>query len=270
MVLVKETPEAKSWVYDILLKAGIRLPTVEGYSVKENKVTALFERLKSTVDVEEWTIEEIADKLEKNQNKDDWVDRIVLALTLNVSLYLVIWQDEQEKFRILSVVAKNKSKIKVKDEELFTSCKDLATWMSRLKGIQVSKRFIEAGRLSSIDECLRLYGVPWPGNLDGFLLKPKTRDVSVIFEFSRTRKFPVKTHDLNLYFSQDINRWKPLDILRKQLGVPFYILIWSSEEKLTKIHRLRKITEKGLDFEKTELVEEEYIVPWFSQFLKEN
>lgn len=139
-----------------------------------------------------------------------------------------------------------------------------------MKGIQVSKRFIEGGRLSSIDECLRVYGVPWPGNLDGFLLNQQTQGVNAIFEFSRTRKFPVKTHNLNLYFSQDVNRWKPLDIMRKQLTVPLYILIWSSDESLVKIHCLRKITEKGLDFEETEILEEKQIVPWFKRFQEES
>jgi len=268
MALIKETPEAKSWIYDILTEAGIRLPTIEGYSVKEDRVTALFERFKSTVDVEKWSTEDILTLLAKDQNKDDWADRIVLASALRVPLYLVLWRDGQEKFRILSVAIKNKVKLSVHDEELFDSCKDLAMWMSDLKGIQVSKRFIEPGRLASIDQCLRLYGVPWPGNLDGFLLNPKTRNANVIFEFSRTRKFPVKTHNINLYFSQDINRWKPLDILRKELDVPLYIVIWSSEEKLTKIHRLHRITERGLDFNKTELLEKEQIVPWFGQFLK--
>jgi hypothetical protein len=268
MALTKETPEAKSWIYDILKEAGIRLPTIEGYSVKGDKVTALFERFKSIVDVEKWSTEDILKLLLKDENKGDWADRTVLASALRVPLYLVLWRDGQEKFRILSVVVKNKMKMGIHDEKLFDSCKDLATWMSELKGIQVSKRFIEPGRLASIDQCLRLYGVPWPGNLDGFLLDSRTQAVNVIFEFSRTRKFPVRTHNLNLYFSQDINRWKPLDILRKELNVPLYIVIWSSEEKLTKIHCLRRIAEKGLEFDKTELVEKEHIVSWFGQFLQ--
>lgn len=266
MALIKETPEAKSWVYDILLKAGIRLPTVEGYSVKEN-VTALFERLKSTVGVQEWHAEEISKWVEENENIADWLDRILLASRLEVPLYLVLWQEQKEEFRILSVFATKGKHLEVKDEELFSSCKDLANWMSNLKGIQVSKRFIEGGRLSSIDECLRVYGVPWPGNLDGFLLNQQTHGVNAIFEFSRTRKFPVTTHDLNLYFSQDVNRWKPLDMMRKQLNTPLYILIWSSDESIVKIHCLRKIAGKGLEFEKTVLLENNEIAPWFAQLL---
>jgi hypothetical protein len=267
MALVKETPEAKSWVYDSLLKVGVRLPTVEGFSVKGNEVTALFERLKSTVGVQKWSLEEISQSIVKHQDIDDWLDRIVLASTLETPLYLVLWQDHMEEFRILSVTSEKNKHIEVEDEELFSSCNDLARWMSDLKGIQVSKRFIEPGRLSSIDECLRAYGVPWPGNLDGFLLSRHTHKVNVIFELSRTRKFPVKTHNLNLYYSQDINRWKPLGILRKQLNVPLFILIWSSDETLVKVHCLRKLTEKGLDFEKTEILEEGQIVPWFNGLL---
>jgi hypothetical protein len=90
-----------------------------------------------------------------------------------------------------------------------------------------------------------------------FLLNSETLNVNVIFELSRTRIFPVETLDLNRHFSQDINRWKPLDILRKELDVPLYIVIWSSKENLTKIHHLHTITEKGLEFDKTELLEKE-------------
>jgi len=94
MALMKETPEAKSWIYDVLLKGGIRLPTVEGFSVRDNKVTALFERLKSTIDVDKWSEKNISNWLTQ-QDREGSLDRSMLASTLQVPLHLVLWQDEK-------------------------------------------------------------------------------------------------------------------------------------------------------------------------------
>jgi len=139
--LAKETPEAKSWIYGTLNNAGIRFPTVEGYSVKENRVTALFARLKSTVPVEDWSESEINSWLEINENREDWVDRALLASVLEVPLFLALWENGVDKFRLLSVSARN-GDVKARDEIVFRSCKELALWMSNLKGIEVSKAFI--------------------------------------------------------------------------------------------------------------------------------
>jgi len=265
--LMRETPEAKSWIYDELLESGIRLPTVEGFSVRDDKVTALFERLKSTVDIEKWSEQKVSDWLQTRDCKDDWLDRFVLASSLDVPLYLALWKNI-DKFRILSVSLENENRIITEDKKLFTSCEDLAKWMSNLKGIPVSKRFIEPKRLSSIDECLRFYRVPWPGNLDGFLLKPKRSEVKVLFELRRTRKYSVKEHNLNDYFHIDYHGWEALDIMRNQLGIPLYILTWSFKERLVKIQKLQKVTNKGLDYEMTEFLSNNQIVPWFKQFIK--
>ena len=266
MTLVKETPETRSWIYDVLLEEGILVPTVEGFSVRDNKVTALFERLKSTIDVEKWSEKEISNWLEQYERKES-IARSILASTLQVPLYLVSWQDEKDKFRILSLTIINKAKIKSRDEKLFTSCKDFAQWLGDLKGIQVSKGFVEAGRLSSIDRCLRQNKVPWPGNLDGFLVSPKTGDVNVVFELRSTRVYSVKNHNLNNYFHEDFHGWEALDILRTQLNVPLYILTWSFKETLVKIQKLQKVTSTGLEYEWTKFLGKDHIVVWFSQFI---
>lgn len=265
MSLIRETPEAKSWIYDELLRGGVRLPTVEGFSVKGNSVTALFERLKSTVDIEEWTEKEISSWLLKRDQKDDWVDRAVLASLLDVPLYLVLWQDNRDKYRMLSVHVEDEERIVSEDEKLFNSCKELAKWLSVLKGIQVKKGFFTPKRLSSIDDCLRQNRVPWPGNLDGFLVSPETGRVDVLFELRRTRVYSVEEHNLNKYFHQDFHGWEALDILREQLDVPLYILTWSSKETIVKIHELKKITDSGLKYERTEFVHQNEILPWFRQ-----
>lgn len=268
--LFPETPEVENWVFDILEKRGVMLFSVEGYTVKDEGVTALFERRTSNVEVEKWSEHEVCRWLETQENKNSWLARFLLAESLKISLYLVLWQDGIEIFRIFSITLIDANQIQVVDEELFTSCKDFAEWMANLKGIRVYKPFVEPGRLSSIDDCLRLHRVPWPGNLDGFLFNDTERKVKALFEFSRTRKYPVESHDLNRYFNADINRWKVLDILRKQLDIPLYIIIWSSDEKIVKLHKLRDVTGRGLDYESTELLNKKELVRRMNQIVEED
>ena len=92
--------------------------------------------------------------------------------------------------------------------------------------------------------------------------------MKAIFEFSRTRKYPVKSHDINRYFSYDINRWKVLDILREQLNVSLYIVIWSSDERIVKLHKLWDVKESALDYESTELLTDKQLVPRFGRIVK--
>jgi len=266
--LLPDTPEVKNWVREILREGKIDLHPVEGYSVKDKGVTALFERRISTVEVEKWSEDEVSEWIETKEDKDSWLARIMLAKSLNVPLYFILWQKGREVFRNLSIALDRANQIEVADEELFKSCEDFAEWMADLKGIRVSKGFVERGRLSLIDRCLRLHGVPWPGNLDGFLLSKTKRNVKAIFEFSRTRKYPVKSHNINRYFSYDINRWKALDILRKQLGVSLYIVIWSSDERIVKLHKLREVTESALDYESTELLTDKQLMPRFGRIVE--
>ena len=266
--LLPDTPEVKNWVREILREGGIYLYPVEGYSVRDEGVTALFERSISTVEVGKWSEDEVSEWLETEEDKNSWLARIVLAKALDVPLYLVLWHRGREVFRILSITLNRANQIEVVDEELFDSCADFAEWMANLKGIRVSKGFVERGRLSLVDRCLRLHGVPWPGNLDGFLLSKTKRNVKAIFEFSRTRKYPVKSHDINRYFSYDINRWNVLDILRKELSASLYIVIWSSDERIVKLHKLREVTESALDYESTELLTDKQLVPRFGRIVK--
>jgi len=145
------------------------------------------------------------------------------------------------------------------------SCEDLAEWVSELKGIKVSKKFYKPHRLSSIDERLRQCGVPWPGNLDGFLIDPENDEVGAIFELRRTNAYSVKNHNLNTYFSEDFHGWEALKILRNQLDVPLYILTWSSKETIVKIQELQKITDVGLEYKRTDFLEKDQFVLWFQR-----
>lgn len=225
-------------------------------------MTALFERLKSTDNPQDWSVEEIKSWIKEHENTHDWLDRIFLAAQLKVPMYLIIWNDDTEVSCLFSLCCEE-GKGKIRAERSFLTSEELGTWLSKLKGIPVKKGFMVPGRLSSIDERLRAFGVPWPGNLDGFMYDREIYVTKAIFEFSRTRVYPVKTHDLNKYFDEDTNRWKVLDILKNQLGVPLYIIIWSSKEEIIKVSRVDAITDKALVYVSTEILSKDEIVPYF-------
>jgi len=235
MELEAETPEVRNWILKDMLGAGVPLCYLEGFSVKEEKVTALFERRKSDKDPSSCSTGEVASFLTKNESEREWKSKCRLAEILGVPLYLVIWRDAEETFRICSVSCSNSS-LSVSLVTDVSNCKGLADWLAPVKGIHVSKKFEEFGRLSIIDKCLRDHGMPWPGDLDGFVMRANSP--SVLIEFARTRVKSVSQHNLNDYFPQDINRWTPLEIARKCLKVPFLIVTWRSIETKVKVQEL--------------------------------
>lgn len=253
-----DTPEVNNWVINKLTTSGIKIPSLEGYTVKDDKITSLFERRVSNIDVDNWNDDEVGNYLNDEVNVN-WNLKISLSSILNVPLYLVIWKNDVEKFKILKLGMVNNS-IKATTVELFETCLELATWLSVLKGITVSKGFAERGRLSFIDNCLRSHGVPWPGNLDGFILIENNSKVKAIFEFSRTRKYPVATHDLNGFFNQDRNRWAVFDTFRKVLNCNAFIIIWSSDEQIIKLQKLKDVETNCLVFDDDILLNQDEII----------
>jgi len=265
--LERQTIEVDSWVTRFLHEGGIDLYPVEGYSVRGNRVTALFERRASDTELMGWTNDEIKGWLHANEDKESWRARYALSSCLGVPLYLVLWMEDKEAFRKFRMVVSSPYGIMLADEEVFDSCRSFARWLAKLKDIQVTKAFIEPGRMSSIDVCLRENDVPWPGNLDGFYPSPTEKSVKAIFEFSRTKKYPVETHDVNNYFRQDINRWRPPGILKEQLDASLYVVIWSSSERLIKVSEVSSVGSTSLAYASTELLTEEKIIPCFRRIL---
>lgn len=59
----------------------------------------------------------------------------------------------------------------------------------------------------------------------------------------------------------DVNRWLAIDIIRKQSGLPLFIIVWSSSEKEIKLKLVEKIIYpedsdpvKGLRYKKKEVI----------------
>ncbi len=263
MKLEESTPEPKSWVYGCLESGGWRIHTLEGYSIDDSGTTACFERRKSDCPPLEIDEDELTDWFYKHEDLDKWQARTLLAKQLGVDLVLVIWDDSLEEINTFTVNVGADRWVQVDSLISFASCAEFADWLAELKGITVTKPFATGGRLADIDEWLREYGVPWPGNLDGFLVS-RRREVLALFEFSRTRKMPVRYHDVNKYFRKDINRWKPLDILKKELDVFLYIILWSSSEDIVKLQKLSRIT-NGLHYEWQELLNSQGLISAFNR-----
>ena len=257
------SPEAESWVYDTLEKDGIRLHFVEGYSVKDDKVTALFERRYSDVETNSLIINDVENFINKTEDDSVWAARLLLSKKLEVSLYIILQKEGFEPIKVMEVKSVMDGKIKLEERFVFDTCEDFAKWLGELKGIPVSKKFITPGRLAGLDECLRMYNVPWPGNLDGFLLNQDKNDIIAIFEFSRTIKYPIKEHDIRKYFTKDVNRWMAFNILNNQLKTEMYIILWHSDERIVKVIKVKSITKDGLKYEYDKLVKDIELTAFF-------
>ncbi len=256
MILKKSTPEIENWFVDKLKQNGIKIYSFEGYSIQNEKVTALFERRESLTHPKEIKIEDVERELRLEM--EEWRIKYKFSEILKVPFYFVIWKENIDEFLVLQILNEN---LKMKEIFLFKNCKSFSEWLSKLKGIQVKKEFVEGKRLSSIDICLRKCDVPWPGNLDGLLFND-SEELLAVFEFSRTRKTSVEKHDIRKYFKKDYNRWAVFEILRKSLNVPAYVVLWSTDEKIIKLQKIEKITDT-LYYENEELISEDSLVSKF-------
>lgn len=241
--LIKSSPEVDNWVVNLINENKKKLFSLEGYSVRDEKVTAIFERFESNIDIDAIKVEDIQPIIIDN-NLPEWQAKYLFSLNLKSPFYIIIWKERVDKYLILEVLDKN---IKLKIHCKFMNGDSFSQWMGQLKGIKVTKGFVEGSRLASIDIELRKYGVPWPGNLDGFIYWDGS--FVCIIEFSRTRKRSVKEHDIREFFGEDYNRWKPFEILRKQLNIPAYVILWSTSEDIVKVQRIKQITD-NLYFDK--------------------
>ena len=111
----------------------------------------------------------------------------------------------------------------------------------------------------------------WPGNLDYALLRG---DVPIaLIEFQRTTKQSVKDHSNNRWFlpspnrKGDDNRWLAIDIIRKQSGLPLFIIVWSAKESSIRLKLLERIvypddseTPKGLRYKHNEVMKADRMV----------
>ena len=264
-----DSPQIQNWIKSILDNSELEMIQSEGYSVKEGAITGIFERIRLDYPLTEFKqnqmVRIIQDILKSNER--EWLGKIQLSRQLDVPLFLILWNDHADQYLIFQISSENSS-FTVDFQQKINSCYDLSIWLKHFKGITVSKKFIEQNRLPLIDECLRRNGVPWPGNLDAFWHNNKQNKILSIFEFSRTRKTPVSTHDVNRFFKQDVYRLKPLDILRQQLNVPLFLILWSSGESVIKIHEIGHIDylgNNGLEYKTSELIEKYDVYNFFNE-----
>jgi hypothetical protein len=236
------SPEVENWVIEFLISNRIRITTLEGYSFKGKSITGLFERAESNVEVSAITEEDVRNFL--LQREEDWRNRCLLSKKIGVPLYLIFWKDNIDSFRIYRISIDGNNF--VVDEIETLGGENLAKWLAEFKSINVTKGWMRGEeRLAFIDKCLRNHNVPWPGNLDGFISCGKS--ICCIIEFSRTKKKPVKDHDIRKYATtEDKNRWPPFNALKETLGCKALIILWSSDEETVKIQEFNNFNSSGL------------------------
>ena len=64
--MTKDTPEVENWFTKLLSRHGVDLYSLEGYAVRDTIISAVFERRKSSISTNNWTIDEIIEYLEND------------------------------------------------------------------------------------------------------------------------------------------------------------------------------------------------------------
>ncbi|WP_148311187.1 hypothetical protein [Dehalococcoides mccartyi] len=158
----------------------------------------------------------------------------------------------------------------------FETYKAFADWNSKYRDLSMTSRYEESG-LPRLDLELRKLHSPWPGNLDYVLIKDEKP--RALIEFQRTIKTSVKSHCNNTWFlptayrKGDVNRWRAIDIIRKQSGLPLFIIVWSADERVVKLKLVDKIIypedsgqQKGLGYKLKEVMTAERMVEILSRY----
>jgi len=257
----EDTPEVPNWIQHRLLAGGMTVLSVEGFSYAGDQITALFERRRLVgLDPARVRRSLLAEHLNRSDELPRWRYRSLIAQRLGIPLYLVFWHRRVDHYAVAEV-RWEANEVTVPWGRAFGNCERLANWLGQLKGQQVRKPFMTRGRLARIDRCLRKAGVPWPGNLDGVIVDPESGEVLGLIEYSRTRRTRVEDHDVNQYFERDHHRWRPLDVLRRGLGVPLLIVIWHSRQQVVKVHRVAGVSAEGLELDRTVIAPADNVVP---------
>lgn len=259
-----ERGDALNWVKKEILSNDLELLSFEGYTVKGGKVTILLDRGNFECECESINAEELFDTL----GRLSWFQlnaKIEFSKKLGCPYIFFCYSYINEKSQVFQL----------KDDEAklirsFSSHVDFAKWTMGYRDLVMTSSYQENG-LPEIDKIFRKHSIPWPGNLDYALLKGNTP--TALIEFQRTVKAKVKDHCNNTWFlptpyrKGDVNRWLAIDIIRKQSGLPLFIIVWSASEKEIKLKLVERIVypedpenPKGLRYTKKEVMNIEKMI----------
>lgn len=272
MALIKfetsERGDTLNWVKKEIINGGFGLLSFEGYTVKSNLVSGLFDRGLFENDIHSIDPKEIYSFL-ANDADFNLKGKLDFSKRLSVPYYFFSYSYLNQ----YCVVFKLTETIELVAE--FNSYVDFGNWTKQFRDLVMLSQYEESG-LPQLDKILRASGIAWPGNLDYALTKSGTP--IALIEFQRTAKASVQQHCNNTWFlptpyrKGDVNRWLAIDIIRKQSKLPLYIIVWSTQEKIIKLKLLDHIvypedssTTKGLVYSKKEVMEIQRMIEIFNK-----
>jgi len=264
-----ERSRRKNWVLEVL-KTQFPIAEFEGFTVKEEKVTLLLDR---------------ALLKEKNPLSPDEIVKFLkvyfgnafqlkqaFAKQIKVPWYFVIYQKNPEYVWVFDI-------LEVRLIREFDNYISFAEWTRCFRDLKMLSSYQESG-LPEFDKILRWHGIPWPGNLDGIIGHPQNLEPFAIIEFQFTSKASVREHCSNKWFlprgrrKGDEQRWKVMDIIRRQADLPLWIFVWSqNQEEGVKVKVVKDIIysndpqkrRPGLVYEFKQIMSGEELLSWVSK-----
>ncbi|MCZ2369623.1 hypothetical protein [Vibrio diabolicus] len=232
-MLIYETTERNdknNWVKNRLIQDGVKIIEFEGYTIKNNVCTGLFDRrLFLNSDFLNYTDEEIHNILVNEE--PNLSAKIDFANKLNTYYRYVFYSYELEKVLVYRF-ENNKLKFKACYDNFCSFINET----QKLRDLKMTSSYQE-DNLPRIDKIFRdTCGLPWMGNLDAAFLSNDGQSVALLVEFQTTIKKPVALHCNNDFFAPtryrkgDELRWKVFDTLSIQSGLDLVIIVWSPNE----------------------------------------
>lgn len=207
----------------------------EGFSVKENQLTGLFDRLCITNgNLSDLTEERILSALLKIESNLEY--KKIIAEKANVDWYYVFYEYSTQSSLVYNITKGNI------DGE-YDSFLDLGIWLSNFSDQISLSRYEESG-LPMIDRIMRENRYPWPGNLDGLLFDKQTKEIICVIEYQNTSKRPVAEHDNNdfmystPYRKGDSRRWKVIKIIADTIKSKIMVIVWSHNETVVALKNI--------------------------------
>lgn len=265
-----ERGDKLNWVKPRILKGNFDLLSFEGYTIKDSKVSLLLDRGLFNIDVLHIDGHELFKALDA-LSEFKLKAKVAFAKTLNCAYLFFCYSYIKEQCCLFELIEKTANRI-----ANFQTYKDFAKWNMEYRDLVMSSPYEEGG-LPKLDVELRRLHSPWPGNLDYVLLKEQIP--TALIEFQRTSRASVRNHCNNTWFlptayrKGDVNRWRVIDIIRKQSGLPLFIIVWSANEKVVKLKLVDRIVypegnapQKGLRYKFKEVMTAEHMVEILNRY----
>lgn len=265
----KETSERNdknNWVKDRLCKDGCLLESFEGYTIRQNRTTALFDRRVYVDDcLEAYTHAELEALIRHEEPNLD--AKLAFARMLKVNYFYVFYRYNPERVVMYRFAGDAYFSISeegfmpdakrqlTSDKYIFSGFDIFGDQTMRVRDLKMSSKYMESADLPAFDQVLRRHGTPWMGNLDGLLLTRGTKMPAAIIEFQTTNKISVARHCNNKYFGYsgdrggrnkgDEQRWKVAHKLALDAGLPLLVIVWSPKEQDIKYKVISDVVYSG-------------------------